>query len=78
MADALTIESCVCGYHYYQDIWEPVNGEQLECAQEPGNLHDRYAVTVLKGGIVVGYVGIYYGGAYYTLHGKNLVHVRAI
>ena len=31
MADALTYESCVRGYHYYQDIWEPVNGEQLEC-----------------------------------------------
>ena len=28
MADALTYESCVRGYHYYQDIWEPVNGEQ--------------------------------------------------
>ena len=34
MADALTYESCVRGYHYYQDIWEPVNGEQLESLEK--------------------------------------------
>lgn len=46
MIDALMIESCVRGYHYYQDVWE----------QEPENLHDHYAVTVLKEEIVVGHV----------------------
>ena len=56
MTDALSIGSCVRSYHYYQDIWEPVIGEELECMQEPGNLHDRYTVTVLKEGIVVGHV----------------------
>ena len=56
MTDALLTGSCVCGYHYYQDIWEPVIGEELECTQEPGNLHDRYAVAVLKEGIDVGHV----------------------
>ena len=55
MTEALIVESCVRGYHYYQDIWEPVSGEQLECKQEAGNVHDRYAVTVLKE-VVVGHV----------------------
>ena len=53
MADSVTIESCVCGYHYYQDVWAPVIGEELECEQEPGNVYDRYAVA---GGIVIGHV----------------------
>ena len=56
MSDALMIDSCMCGYHYYQDVWDPVIGEQLECVQEPANLHDRYAVAVLKEETVVGHV----------------------
>ena len=56
MTDALSIGSSMRGYHYYQDIWEPAVGEELECTQDPGNSHDRYAVAVLKEGIVVGYV----------------------
>jgi len=53
---SLEIESSVCGYHYYQDIWVPVIGEELECEQESGNLHDRYAVAVLKAEVIVGHV----------------------
>ena len=56
MANALSIRSCMRGYHYYQDIWEPVIGEELESSQEPGNLHDRYTVTLLKERIAVGHV----------------------
>ena len=37
------------GYHYHGQLI----GEQLECVQEPGNIHDRYTAAVLKGGIVV-------------------------
>ena len=50
MTDVLMIESCVRGYHYYQDVWESI-GEQLQCAQLrtwESNLHDRYPVAVLK------------------------------
>ena len=43
----------------YIEIFGPLDnffnfGEIFECAQGPSNIHDRYAVTVLKGGIVVG------------------------
>ena len=54
MTDALTIENGVCGYHYYQDVWESI-GEQLQCAQLrtwESNLHDRCPVAVLKEEIV--------------------------
>ena len=54
MTDAITIENCVCGYHYYQVVWEPI-GKQLLCAQLrtwESNLYDQYAVAVLKEEIV--------------------------
>lgn len=56
MSESVTIESSVCGYHYYQDIWNPAIGEQFECAQDVGNPHDRYAVAILKERVVVGHV----------------------
>ena len=46
----------VRGYHIYKDIWEATLGENLECQRESGNIHDIYAVAVLKSGLVVGHV----------------------
>ena len=38
---------CVCGYHIYKDIWDAVNGEELQCKREPDtNRSDQYAVTI--------------------------------
>ena len=34
-----TIESCVCGYPVYKDIWEARVGEELSCEREIGNKH---------------------------------------
>ena len=39
---------CVRGYHIYQDVWEPVTGEELKCVWEPANVVDRYAVSVVR------------------------------
>jgi hypothetical protein len=30
------------------DIWTPYKGEILTCQEEPGNIHDLYAVSVKK------------------------------
>jgi len=49
------VDSCVWGYHYYQNIWDPFIGEVLRCVQDR-NPHDRYAVAVHKSGCVVGHV----------------------
>ena len=46
----------VRGYHKYKDIWEAEVGENLVCERETGNVHDLYAVSVIKSGVVVGHV----------------------
>ena len=35
-------------YHVYQRIWTPHVGEKATMVREPGNEHNRFAVTVLK------------------------------
>uniref|UniRef100_A0A1X7TG99 Ubiquitin-like protease family profile domain-containing protein n=1 Tax=Amphimedon queenslandica TaxID=400682 RepID=A0A1X7TG99_AMPQE len=50
------IDSCVRGFHVYQDIWTPVLHEELDCERERGNIEDLYAVAVKKNGHVVGHI----------------------
>ena len=38
-------ESCICGYHIYEDMWSSTVGEHLMCERETLNLTDRYAVA---------------------------------
>ena len=33
-------DSCIQGFHIYQDNWTPVLGERLECKNDPGNPRD--------------------------------------
>ena len=35
-------------HHLYKDIWEVAVGETVVCMLEPGNFHDRNAITVEK------------------------------
>ena len=49
-------DSCIRGYHIYQTIWVPVNGEILTCRQESSNPHDRYAVSVHRDEQAVGHL----------------------
>ena len=50
------MESCVKGYHIYQELWEAVIGEELQCQRERDNPADIYAVAVRKGRTVVGHL----------------------
>ena len=50
------VDSCVRGYHVYQDTWTPLVGEELHCEREEENIHDRYAVVVKKGSAKVGHM----------------------
>ena len=50
------IASCVRGYHIYKEKWTAAVGEILCCAREVGNVLDRYAVSVLKDGDIVGHL----------------------
>ena len=50
------VESCVHGFHVYQDIWTLTAGERLPCETEDSNASDPYAVAVKKGVQVIGHV----------------------
>uniref|UniRef100_A0A1X7T5I6 HIRAN domain-containing protein n=1 Tax=Amphimedon queenslandica TaxID=400682 RepID=A0A1X7T5I6_AMPQE len=51
------MDCCIRGFHVYQDIWNPVIGEQLSCVREPRNVVDKYAVAIVKSdGTVVGHL----------------------
>ena len=41
-------ESVVRGHHVYKHIWTPGIGEELSVEKEPGNLHDSFAVSMVK------------------------------
>ena len=53
----IVVDSCVHGFHIYQEIWTPVIGECLHCKRERDNAEDRHAVAVSKlVDMVVGHV----------------------
>ena len=42
------VNSCMRGFHVYQDVWTPIIGEVLACRREMTNIEDRYAIAVYK------------------------------
>ena len=45
------VNSFIRGFHFYQDVWTPVTGEVLlliKLKREPENVHDKYAVAVIR------------------------------
>ena len=56
LSSSFAINSIVHGYHVYKDIWTSVCGEELQCQCETGNVHDLYAVSVMRRGNIVGHV----------------------
>ena len=50
------VESCVRGFHVYQDIWTPTTGERLPCQAEESNDTDLYAVAIKKRADVIGHI----------------------
>ena len=47
---SFSVESVVRGHHVYKTIWSSALGEELQCHCEVGNIHDLYAVSVIKPG----------------------------
>ena len=54
--DSYEQDNCIRGYHIYQNIWNAEVDEHFVCEREPLNPSDRYAVAVLKDGVVVGHL----------------------
>jgi len=51
------IEVMVRGYHVYQSIWDAaIDGKNLECFREAGNIHDPSAVAIRKDNSAVGHI----------------------
>jgi len=42
------VESCVCGFHVFKDVWTLVTGEALSCEMKDKNFFDPYAVAIKK------------------------------
>ena len=45
---SFSVESVDCGHHVYKTIWSSALGEELQCHREVGNIHDLYALSVIK------------------------------
>ena len=54
--ESFSIDSCVRGYHVYNDIWEASVGEELSCQCEDGNSADPFAVAIKRSGVIVGHI----------------------
>jgi len=50
------IESTVRGHHIYKASWSPYIGEELTVQRKVNNIHDDYAVAILKNSNTVGHV----------------------
>lgn len=48
MVKMAELECMVRGYHVYKHVWMAVDGELLQCRREPHNIHDPFAVSVMK------------------------------
>ena len=52
-----SMESVIRGHHVYKYIWSSVVGEELECRIKAGNVHNLYAVSVIRSGTdIVGHI----------------------
>ena len=53
---SLECQSCIRGFHVYKSIWTLFIGETLSSSRETSNLHDPFAVKVLKTDEIVGHL----------------------
>ena len=47
-AEVFCLNTIVRGHYIYKDIWSSIHGEELHCKCNIGNVHDLYAVSVIK------------------------------
>ena len=50
------VESCVCGFHVYEELWIPYVGEKFRCIHKSGNRDNPFAVAVTYGNDTVGHL----------------------
>ena len=67
------MESCVCGFHIYKDIWIPATSEVLSCKGEDGNTVDPYVVAIMKGSEIIGHFPCKISAACYLFIQKSWI-----
>ena len=50
------IQFCIRGLHVYKEVLTPVIEEILICSRESANLHDPFAVKILKSEMIIGHL----------------------
>ena len=55
-SNSFSFNSYVRGCHAYMKMWNPVDGAVLVCTRETDNLHDNYAVSIIRNLYVEGHV----------------------
>jgi hypothetical protein len=53
---ACNLNLCIRGFHIHCDNWTPTLDERLVCEQQVGNSHDKYAVSGVQDGAVIGHL----------------------
>ena len=51
-----TLSYSIKGYHVYRAIWSAALGEILQRERELDNVHDCYAVCVMRHGTIIGHI----------------------
>ena len=66
--ETLVYSAAVRGFHVYQDVWKPLENEELECLFERHNLFDMFAIKTchLKFFLVKFWRGLIFGN--YQIH----------
>ena len=73
-SSSYSLQSVVTGHHIYKSVWSPAIGERLPLAREEDNVHDRYAVAVIKNECIVGHMprSISRVSSYFLMHGGSI------
>jgi len=50
------MESTIHGHHVYKDLWSSYIGEERPVQREVNNIHDDFAIAVLKNSSAVSHV----------------------
>lgn len=69
--ETYVLETIVQGYHAYKELWEAAIGDALPCQRERGNMHDPYAVALVKEGVTVGHIPRTISSVWYFYLGKG-------
>ena len=44
----IVFSAAVRGFHIYKSIWQPIEGELMDCLHEEDNPHDVFSIKVFK------------------------------